>query len=592
MRRGRAAISWVRLLGGILIAAVSLNTAVGRPAAASGGFGDYHPSPRFTDRVSHSLYVPMRDGVRLAVLVSRPAIRGKPAAGRFPVIWQGTVSITEPHPAAASKDPGYAGVPSLTAYGYVVVQVARRGNGQSFGIRRGYNDRTEDDDAYDVTEWLARQPWSNGRIGVYGCSNTGDAAMHAVTVRPPHLVAAFAGCFSFSKWDAFHRGGIYAQWGTGIERTVEQDMKLEPVDGDASRTLLHEAALEHQKGTPLRALWRSMPYRDSWSPLTLSRFWYEGSISSYADALRHSGVAIYIEGGWHDELRDHGFITLDNVPNAHLLIGPWRHCQAPDFALLQEIHRFFDTYVKGIDTGLRREPAVHYFVQYGPHGGEWRSIDHWPPRASGTERLYFGASDALSPSPSREAIQRSFVVEKARNCADGWGPFMQPCVTPGEGLLFRTAPLVRTTEVTGHPVITLELQSDHDDAHVFAYLVDVAPDGSTAVVTEGRLKASLGALEPAPWSLPGIPWHRGWEQDAQPLVPGKTASLLFDLMPTSYVFAAGHRIGIAVMGSDWRESDPAPLGAKLTILSAPGALSYLDVPVVRGAREPIRPARN
>jgi len=70
-------------------------------------------------------------------------------------------------------------VPSLTEYGYVVVQVARRGNGQSFGVRRGYNDRTEDDDAYEMKEWLARQPWSNETVGIYGCSNTGDAAMHA-----------------------------------------------------------------------------------------------------------------------------------------------------------------------------------------------------------------------------------------------------------------------------------------------------------------------------------------------------------------------------------------------------------------------------
>src|SRR5581483_9392979 len=230
------------------------------------GFGVYEPAPLYQGRISHSLYLPVRDGVRLAVRISRPAIEGQAAPGRFPVIWQHTIDISEPPPRGGMKDFGYGAIPSLTAYGYVVVQVARRGNGQSFGTRRGYNDRTEDDAAYDVTEWLAQQPWSDGHIGIYGCSNTGDAAMHAVSVAPPHLKAAFAGCFSWSKWDAFHRGGLYAQWGVGIERTVDQDMKLVPVEGDDERVLLHAAALEHQRAVPLRTLWRGMPFRDTWSP--------------------------------------------------------------------------------------------------------------------------------------------------------------------------------------------------------------------------------------------------------------------------------------------------------------------------------------
>ena len=118
-------------------------------SAAEGAFGAYQPTPLYHERVSHSLYVAVRDGVRLAVRVSQPAVDGKPAPGQFPVIWQHTIDITEQLPSAAMADFRYAAVPGLTQYGYVVVQVARRGNGQSFGTRRGYNDRTEDDDAYE-----------------------------------------------------------------------------------------------------------------------------------------------------------------------------------------------------------------------------------------------------------------------------------------------------------------------------------------------------------------------------------------------------------------------------------------------------------
>jgi len=200
---------------GVLWSAVS-------PAGEQGSFGHYVPPVLYPDGISQTFYLPMRDGVRLALRVTRPARDAQPVEGRYPAIWQGTFDISAPRAGGLldTGRPGYQHMESLARYGYVIVQVARRGTGQSFGKRRGYNDRTEADDAYEITEWLARQPWSTGAVGVYGCSNTGDAAMHAVSVRPPHLKAAFAGCFSWSKWDAFHRGGLYAQWGVGIERTV------------------------------------------------------------------------------------------------------------------------------------------------------------------------------------------------------------------------------------------------------------------------------------------------------------------------------------------------------------------------------------
>jgi len=138
---------------------------------------------------------------------------------------------------------------------------------------------------------------------------------------------------------------------------------------DESRTLLRQAAEEHQASTNLPELWKGMPYRDSFSPLVASRFWYEGSISSFAQKLRESGIALYIQGGWHDELRDQGLITWLNYPRAHLLIGPWAHCLNPGFELLQEMHRFFDTYLKGLPTGLQTEPPIHYFLQQPGGGG-------------------------------------------------------------------------------------------------------------------------------------------------------------------------------------------------------------------------------
>lgn len=281
------------------------------PPAPGSSFGHHRPAPQFAERITETFYLPMRDGTRLAVRLDRPAAGGVPAPGPFPVLWHHTLSIdSKPEDGAG----GFSAVPGLTAHGYVVAQVARRGNGQSFGVRRGYNDRVEAHDAYEVTEWLATQPWSTGKVGTYGCSNTGDAALHALTLRPPHLAAAFAGCFAWDKYDAWRVGGIAAQWGTGPSRTVEQDMQNQPVAGDEDRALLHQAALEHQGSPPLAELWRGMPFRDSFSPLVLSRFWSEGSAGSYGDQIRASGVPLYVVGGWRDELRGQGVAALLNVP--------------------------------------------------------------------------------------------------------------------------------------------------------------------------------------------------------------------------------------------------------------------------------------
>ncbi|WP_243455707.1 CocE/NonD family hydrolase [Sphingosinicella sp. BN140058] len=577
----------LRVAGAALLATLCplpfLSGAIAQNAVAPGAaFGAYQPSRTYTEQVSSTFYLPMRDGVRLAMTVSRPARGGKAVDGRFPVIWHHSLSATqEPNDGTGPFAGGFRSMPQLTDYGYVVVQVARRGNGQSFGERRGYHDRNEAQDAYDVTQWLAAQPWSDGKVGIYGCSNTGDAALHAVSMRPPALKAAFAGCFSWHKYDAFRRGGIFAQWGTGPARSVEEDMKQQPVDADPDKTLLRQAAEEHQRSTPLFEMWKGMPFRDSFSPIVASRFWAEGSSANYADQIRRSGVALYVVGGWLDELRDQGLIAFMNVPGSRIIIGPWKHCSNDDFPLVEEAHRFFDEHLKGIDTGLRREPPIHYFTQNAGGEGVWRSAANWPSAAGSLQALALGKDGRLGGKAHGE---RRFEVRYDVACKDaGSGPFAQPCHVPGAGLSYAGDPLAADSEVTGSGVVDLWISADAADANLFAYLEDVAPDGSIRMVTEGRLKASLRALGKAPWTLPaGVPWHRADAEDSEPLVPGKPARLVFELMPASYVFKAGHRLQITITGADYRERarEPSGLARTVRILSDPGHASVVKLPVV------------
>jgi putative CocE/NonD family hydrolase len=551
------------------------------PAAVASSFGHYQPARSYNEQVTHSFYVPMRDGTRLAVLVARPSRNGQPVEGKFPVIWHHSLSATQQvSDGVGPRAGGFATMPTLTDYGYVVVQVARRGNGQSFGTMRGYHDRNEAEDAYELIEWLAAQPWSDGHVGMYGCSNTGDAAMHGLTLDAPHLGAVFAGCFSWNKYDAMHRGGIFAQWGTGPTRTIEQDMTVRPVDGDEGKVLLRQAAEQHQRGPALFDVWKALPYRDSLSPQLQSTFWFEGSISSYKPQILQGKVPVYIVGGWRDELRDQGLIARMNIPGARIVIGDWLHCQNDGFALVEEAHRFFDRWLKGIDTGIDRDPPIHYFTV---GANEWRSATQWPLPQAKQVPFALGAGGLVQGALTAPPLRQSFTVDYNVACAaGGTGPTAQPCHLAEQGASLAGKPLKQAVEVTGHGIADVWISADAPDANLFMYLEDVAPDGTVHVVTEGRLKASLRKLGDAPWAMPGIPWHRAFAEDAQPLKPGEPVRLVFDVMPTSYVFAPGHRIQFTFTGSDYRERarDANSQPAAITLLSDREHPSSVSLPIV------------
>jgi uncharacterized protein len=568
-------------------------------------FGQYQLTPLYSEAVTTSQYLAMRDGVRLAISITRPSQNGRPVEGRYPVLWQHTLAITAPgvlasNPSSATPR-GYNSVPGLAYHGYVVVQVARRGQGPSFGKRRGYNDRSEAYDAYEVIDWLASQPWSTGAVGIYGCSNTGDAAMHAITAANPHLKAAWAGCFSWEKYDGFWRGGIYANWGTGPERTVEQDMANTPVQGDEAKVLLRQAAEEHQGSTVLTQMWAAMPFRDDYAPGVGSRFWYEGSIASYLPQINTSGTAVYIQGGWRDDLRGQGLLTYANLKNErHVIIGPWGHCQNGDFNMLAEMQRFFDQHLKGIPTGIHAQDPIHYFTVNAPVGTEWRSSKTWPVAGTQLTKLFLAGSspsggELRSQEPAGAGSQTTFTVRYDVDCPamarqpGGLLTGAPPCPVEHGGPRFTTAPLESDIEVTGDAVVGLWISSNTSDGNIFVYLEDVGPDGKVTQVTDARIKASLRKVSKPKYENYSLPYHRSHREDAQPLKPGEPVQLVFAFLPDSYIFKAGHRIRISVAGSDYRERDRTPVSPApiMTVYNTPANPSYISLPVVspKGAND-------
>lgn len=568
---------------------------VATPAAyaqTASSFGRYAPTLQYKEAIVTSEYVTMRDGVRIAVSVTRPAIDGKPAPGRFPVIWHGSLDIRSPNGKGGKivEDgtfgafQGRYGMGSIVGHGYALVTIARRGSGASFGKRRGYQDRNEAYDAYEINEWAARQPWSSGKTAIYGCSNTGEAVLHAMTVLPPSLKAVFSGCFNWNKFDGFTRGGMIANWGTGPTRTLEEDMKSTPVDGDTGLKLLRAAAEEHQGASNLFDLMVSMPYRDSFSPLTFSRFWGEGSVSSYKPQLDSSKVATYIMGGWYDDFRQQGLISQANLPNRpKVIIGPWTHCSTKGYEELvaNEVLRFFDEQLKGIDTGSAGDAPIHYFTVNAPEGTGWRAAASFPLPGTQARTFHLGGGSLLAAKPGKTAAT-AFTVKREGKCPGNDGAAAQPCHIAGNGASW-SMPVAADTEITGHPLADLWIVSDAADEHVFAYLEDVAPDGTVTVVTEGRLKASIRKTSEAPWNTLGLPWQRGFEEDAQPLKAGEPARLQFAMLPASWVFRKGHRLQITVTGWDWRERQALNTQSTIRILNDAQHRSTVTLPYAPAA---------
>lgn len=590
----RGAASSGRALAGLALL-VAAGGAAGQHEPRVSRPGEYqgYTAALYTEQQRQSIYLPLRDGTRLAVDIHRPATEGQPVATPHPVIWQHALSRRAPPDVNAESLTRQ--LPQLVKYGYVVVEVERRGLGASFGARRGYNDRTEARDAHEVTEWLARQPWSTGRVGVVGCSNTGDAAMHAASYAPPSLKAVMAGCFSWNKYDGFRRGGVPAQWGVGPEQPLDQQLRSAvPVDGDEDRRLLAQAIEQHRDSTPLAAMWRSMPYRDSWSDLVASRFWLEGSVATYRDQLQRSGAAFYLFGGWQDDFRREGLVAWANLaPStpARVLIGPWLHCRHPGFDMLAEARRFFDRWLKGVDNGIDREAPIHVHVAGAEPGQAWRSLATWPPEGAPRLQQHLapqrglgaGGDHLLLASPTAASAARAELrVTAPTPCPDA-GALTQPCSQAATGLRFTGPVLAQDLVLVGHPLVDLWVSSAQPDQAVFAYLEDLAPDGRATVLAEGRLKASLRALHRPPYEHLGLPWMRSLEADHQPLRADEPVRLQFDLLPLAHVAKAGHRLRLVVSANDPRERQPLGTGHVFSLWAGAAHPSVISLPLLAAA---------
>jgi putative CocE/NonD family hydrolase len=543
------------------------------------------------EHTRESLYVPVRDGTRLAMNIYRPAANGAAVAERLPVIF-----VFTPYRARYREDDGTVvetalndrlALASLLEAGYVVAVADIRGKGASFGHRRGFQDRTEAQDGHDLVEWLARQPFSTGKVGMVGCSYLGGTAFHTASTAPPSLKAVFIGASDLDKYAFVRNGGITAQFNTRPDELPEVDLASIPVDADADGSLLRQAVAEHDRNTPMGPLWYEMPYRDSVSPHTGNAFWEEVGIYNYLNAIRDAGIATYFWSNWRDEPTAQVILAAANL-SGKFLGGPGDHCvPPPGFDFTGEIVHYFDHHLKGIANGIEEEPRATYFVDKDDGTGEYVQSDQLPGIQSRPVPWFLaGAADGadatptLAPAPGDQGSE-IFTVDYDLPAADYFAFWPGPMAEHGLG--YTSAPLSEPMRLIGFPVTHLTVTSTHPEADVFVYLDQLAPDGSAEVIAFGRLKISHRKLAQAPFDTLGLPWHSGLSRDVLGLQAGEPAPLSIALTPVSRVVPAGARLRLTITGADPRQRnlqdirlDSAP---QIAVLSGGLDPSRIELPL-------------
>lgn len=538
-----------------------------------------------------SFYVEVRDGTKLAVDLYRPLADGAPSDTPHPVIWihtayqRGVIGHDGEVQMSASN---YMEARDLTLYGYVLAIVDTRGKGASFGSRRGMQDSNEGRDAYDLTEWFAVQRWCDGNVGMLGCSYLGGSQDNAVINTPPSLKAIFPGATTYNRYDAICRGGLMAQFHTRPEDPRDEGVDSLPVDDDPDGVMLAAARAQHAANSIMADIWKDIPFRDDRSDTLASRFWEESSLSTYRNAVERHGAAMYRWTGWRDEFTADQFVALANLRNVvKVMIGSDTHCQSPDFDMFAEHLRFFDRYLKGVDNGIDTEDRVYYHTYNAPSGRRWSSSPVWPVREMRMRRWYLDAQAetlALSPAEPEHEGARSFEVDYSVVSGEPLTPFW-PASQHGHGLSFETAPFERELRLTGHFVVSLWLSSTQPDGDTFAYLEEVWPTGIIELRAHGRLRSSHRKLGTAPYDYLGLPWHRSFREDYEPLTPGVAQEHRFDLLPTSTIVQPGSRLRLVITGADPRQRthlgfDPPPT---VTLHTGGAMRSNIELPVLADA---------
>jgi uncharacterized protein len=468
------------------------------------------------------------------------------------------------------------------SFGYAVCRLDLRGTGSSEGITTDEYPESEQRDLFEVIAWLAAEPWCDGNVGMYGTSYSGFNSIQVAMHRPPALRAIVPIYATDDRYtdDVHYMGGARRLLDIIDYPTYMIAMNaLPPVPALAGQMWRDEWRRRLDQGEPWLLRWCAEQVNGA--------YWRHGSLRPDYGAIT---AATMIVAGWADgyrnnTLRTYAALTAHGTPT-RLLIGPWSHMSAesalpgPHVDLCAEMARWFDRWLRGAnngigastDAGADAEPSIIYFGRssYPPVpdaaeiAGGWLAERAWPsPRFVDRSGPLGGGVRWHQPIPGTGTA--------AWNSCAGQLPYGQPTDQRYDDAASLTWEWPATgVSILGHATLALRLRCDQPVATVSAKLCDVAPDGASTLITRALLNLT----------------HRdaaGAATTPRPMPVGEDVDVTVEFEATSWTFAPGHRLRLAVTGMDWPNTIAAPRPFRLVI---DGDASSLTLPEAVDLPEP------
>jgi putative CocE/NonD family hydrolase len=515
-------------------------------------------------REDEHVWIPMSDGVRLAGRIWRPlSSDDEPVPGILEYIPYRKRDLTSERDSVNH--------PYLAGHGYGCVRVDLRGTGESEGVLRDEYLEQEQLDAEDILDWMVHQPWCTGRTGMMGISWGGFSALQVAARRPASLGAIVISSFTDDRYadDMHYMGGC-----------LLSDNLAEAATMFAYSTLPPDPALV---GRRWRDMWMErMENCSFWSERWLRHqrrddYWRHASVSEDYSAVR---CPVLASSGWAD-----GYSNAVSRLMEHLevprkgLIGPWSHkyphlgTPGPAIGYLQEVVRWWDHWLKGVDNGVMDGPLLCTWMQesvppstsYERRPGRWIGEPRWPsPFVAPVE---YPLAEHRIAKVAERIEEKELPVSSPLSVgqfAGKWASYNAPPDLPydqreedGGSLVFDTDPLTERCEIHGSPKVHLEVSANKPVAMVAARLSDVWPDGRATRVTYGLLNLT----------------HRNGHVDPQPLEPGRRYEVTVELNSVAQAFPREHRIRLSLSTSYWPLAWPPPEGVRLTVYTGPSGLT-------------------
>lgn len=511
-------------------------------------------APANNIRIEHDILIPLSDGASLAATLHAPEGEGPfpTLISAYPYHKDGLIGCMFEHARRY-----------FAQHGYASLLVDMRGLGNADGEAWELQDAREGEDCAQAIEWAGKQSWCDGNVGMWGFSYGGTNTLRAAALRPKHL-KAIAPMLTLSDvhrelLTRFDGLPFFGNWAA-----IMVSMNLMPPLYQDPGGRWMEVWKERLKTVEphVHAIKQHPNYDDYWKSRIIP--------------VEQIEVPTMVVGGWHDINVKAMFEIYEKITTRKKLVqGPWTHMMpyhAPvePWHYLHEMKLWWDRWLRGEENGVDEGHSVKLFVA---GSNEWRQEAQWPIERTEYQTLHLGGDWSLTDEAPGTEVAMPYVGDPTVGAMSGlWegtglgiGFPLDQNEDDARSLAFTSQPLDEALEVTGCTKVALSVELEsRDDLHLVAKLCDVAPDGTSQMISVGSVKGSTYFNE----------------EDPQPLETGKVYSFEISLFPASRLVRPGHRLRLSISCADFPRLWPTASNPAIKLHTGGDNESSLQIPVV------------